>query len=170
MSNKTLITTWSSGNVILIKSRRALRKAGWWRSKRTDERKVSNLLASDHLPKPAPSSAILSFLAFDQGTFAFRQGAKCLVTTDRLEDFDQVPGTRRFCRGLDLGEVHVMHHPAVLTKVAAGRKHVVDRRRAHLGDDRQRLISAGILDRLQIMTHRRIGARLNRGRHRAYTV
>src|SRR5882724_4305890 len=145
MSNKTLITKWSSRNVMSIKARRDIAETGGNQSGR---RGGYRSLSPDHLPSRRRAEPSLSFLAFDQGTFAFRQGSKCLVATDRLEDFDQVPGTRRFRGGLDLGQVHVMNHPAVLTKVAACRKHVVDRRRAHLGDDRQRLVRAGILDRL----------------------
>src|SRR3984893_13204549 len=63
-----------------------------------------------------------------------------------------------------------MNHPAVLAEVAAGRKHVVDRRRSHLCNDRQRFVGAGIFDRLQIVAYRRICAGLNCRRHCVYTV
>jgi hypothetical protein len=40
--------------------------------------------------------------------------------------------------GLDLHKVHVMHHASITPDMAIGRKHVVDRRFAHLFHDRQR--------------------------------
>src|SRR5262245_57451211 len=96
--------------------------------------------------------------SFDQGAATFLQRPKRLVARNGGEQLVEVPWPRRFARRLQLHQVHVVDHAAVLADAAVLREEIVDRSGPHLGDHRFGVIGAGCVNRSEIVGHRRIHA------------
>ena len=75
-----------------------------------------------------------------------------------------IPARLGFRRLLDLEQIHVVHHAAVLADLAVLGEHVVDRRLLHDLHDGGGVGGARGLHGFQIMADRRIDAGLRRGR------
>src|SRR5262245_15736111 len=96
--------------------------------------------------------------SFDQRAATLVQRPERLVARNGGEQLVEVPGPGRFARRLQLHQVHVVDHAAVLADAAVLREEIVDRSGPHLGDHRFGVIGAGCVNRSEIVGHRRIHA------------
>src|SRR5262245_62760507 len=119
--------------------------------------------------KAAPSAlqfeTLSSRASFDQGAATLLQRPECLVARNGSEQLVEVPWPGRFARRLQLHQVHVVDHAAVLPDAAVLGEEIVDRGGLHFGDHRFGVIGAGRVNRPEVVRHRRIDACLKHGRH-----
>src|SRR6476619_7623540 len=105
------------------------------------------------------------FLFFHQRTARSFQRLERFVAGDRRQQLVVIPARLRFRRLLDLEEIHVMHHAAVLADLAVLGEHVVDRGFLHDLDDGGGVGRSRGLHGFQIVRHRGVDAGLRRRRH-----
>jgi hypothetical protein len=105
-------------------------------------------------------------LLLDERALALGERPERLVARDRPEDLEVVPGRLGLLGRLDLHEVHVVDHPAVLADLSVLGEEVVDRRRLHLRDNRLGLVGLRLADGLEVVGDRGVDAGLRHRRHR----
>ena len=140
---------------------------GWCAKRR---RPRSSQIAASELRSPGSHAShrpgmTASRHFFTSGQRDSFQRLERLVAGNGREQLVVVPAAFGFRRLLDLEQIHVVHHAAVLADLAVLGEHVVDRRVLHDLHDGRRVGGAGGLHGLQIMRDRGIDAGLRRGRH-----